>query len=202
MMPLFVTIKETCADGSASLASGASCSVQSSGAELNGLPSSLGCHRGRKLHMAGLGGVRIQSRGVRDKHAWGSLAFLASTPSQLSFKDHVPESSVLQRVTAVAGTTSRCVGAGRSGWETASHAPHSSSSPPETSCPPTAGQAEGTYAPNPLSPPGWQNHLPLTCTKRMELLHPSSSHHAAPNLEGWGSAHPSVTQPDWTVTLT
>lgn len=32
-------------------------------------------------------------------------------------------------------------------------------------------------------------------------LHTSPTHHAAQNLEGWGSAHTSVTQPDWRATL-
>lgn len=169
-----------------------SCSVQSPRAGQNGHPTSSGCHRGRKCHMAGAGGARSQSRGVRDNCIWGSLAFLTSTPRQLSFRDQAPERSGLQRVTAVAGITRKSVGAGRSVKETASHLPHSSNSPPETSRPPTAGQAEGTHASQSLSPSSQQNHLPPTCTKRMELLHPSSSHHAAPNLES---------QPDWKVTL-
>lgn len=65
-MPLFVTIKETGADGSASLASVASCSVQSTQAGQSGLATSLGCHKGRKCHTAGIGGVRSQrsERGV------------------------------------------------------------------------------------------------------------------------------------------
>lgn len=61
MMPLFVTIKETGADGSASLAGVASCSVQSPQAGQNGFATSLGCNKGRKCHTGGMGGVRSQS---------------------------------------------------------------------------------------------------------------------------------------------
>lgn len=93
------------------------------------LATSLGCLRGRKWQTAGAWGGRNQSRGVRDEHAWGSLAFLTSSPSQLSSKDQAPESSALQRVTALARTSSKCIGAGRSGQETASYVPHSSQQP-------------------------------------------------------------------------
>uniref|UniRef100_A0A8B9D5Y0 Voltage-dependent L-type calcium channel subunit alpha n=1 Tax=Anser cygnoides TaxID=8845 RepID=A0A8B9D5Y0_ANSCY len=62
-------------------------------------------------------------------------------------------------------------------------------------------QVKGTCASYPLSPPSWQSHLLPTCTKRMESLHPSSSHHKAPNLEGRGSTHPSIIKLDCRVTL-
>lgn len=144
----------------------------------------------------------IAAGGVRDEHAWDSLHFLTSIPSsssQLCCRNQAPESSDPQGATAVAGTSSECIGA--HGLWTASHPPHSTNSPPETSCPPTAVQIEGTHASYPLSPPSWQIHLLPTCTKRMELLHPSSSHCAAPNLELRGPTHPSITKLDCRVTL-
>lgn len=61
--------------------------VQLPRAGQNSLPTSSGCHRGRECHVAGAKGVRTPSRGVRDECAWGSLAFLTSTSSQLSFKE-------------------------------------------------------------------------------------------------------------------
>lgn len=65
----------------------------------------------------------------------------------------------------------------------------------------SALQAEGTHASYPLTLPGQQNHLLPTCTKRTELLHPSSSHHTFPNLEGQSSTHLSIPQPDCRVIM-
>lgn len=120
--------------------------------------------------------------GVRGECTRDALCFITSIPdsssSQLYCKDHSPESSGLQKATAVAV--------------------HLSGQGTEKS---SLLQAEGAHASYPLTLPGQQNRLLLTCTKKMELLCPSSSHHTVTNLEGQSSTHLSIPQPDYRVIM-
>lgn len=127
-------------------------------------------------------------RGVREGWAWGSLAFLTSTSRELSFSSWAPESSGLQSYSCGRDNQKTCWS--REGWS-GNRFPCSPQQQ-QPSCLPMAGQAEGTQASQPTQ---------LTESPPSKPLHPSPSHHAAQNLEGWGSAHTGVTQPDWRATL-
>lgn len=149
MMPLFVTIKETGADGSASLAGVASCSVQFPQAGQNGFATSLGCNKGRKCHTGGMGGVRSQrsERGMGLRLPGFSHLHFQSYPLILELQ----KAMVCRELQLWQGQPENVLEQGRIGQETASYVHQSTNCPPETSCPPM-GQAEGIQASQPSQP--------------------------------------------------
>lgn len=146
-----------------------------------------------------MGGVRSQKseRGVGLRLP----GFSTSTSRELSFNSWAPESNGLQRVTAVAGTNRKCVGAGKIGQETASLV-HQSTNSPSWDFLPSHGPGRGNTG---LPAPSAHTADRITSLQPVQirwsyftLPHPSMQ---PKTWRKGGSAHTSVTHPDWRATL-
>lgn len=138
------------------------------------------------------GRSRRSEKSEQRRERWGHWLFTPPLSASYPLRTGLWK-AVACRVTAVAGTTSKYAGVGN-GFP---HSPQQQEQPSWDVLPSHSRPSRVDTCLPPSQPTWLAESPPYNKYKEDRATSPSSSHHAAPILEGWDSTHISITQPEW-----